>query len=744
MSEELKERVDSKSDTEPVENGDNEDSDSNSESTSYSGSSSTDELQASSAAEKSDKCEELGGEFTKMDERLLTKSPSVVKQHQAIRRWERKASEQLGTKNSGLQGHEKEAATPPMCPVESQTTEGSGRSLHRTENEDDEKNASRRALTERDSSLINYKFNLGRNDDDLDEPDFTLGSMRRAFTEAAKPRKTIDTRRVKKTISNQNTYINQYMLLERIGRGSSGTVRKCKDITTGRTFAMKVLNKMNLRAQLRFERTEDNAIRRSSALDDVEAEIAIMKKLSHKNIVNLVEVLDSDKMVYLVLEYLPDGSIAHSSPVIKKIEDDDQKKFRHYVRDMVEGLAYLHSQRICHSDIKPENILIAKAGNDHILKLADFGLSKFLMQGQSRCVFDKKEGTPAFQAPECLNDSDDYKFSLFPTDVWALGVTIYQLKYGKLPFFSLNDEELTKKIKEDKIELPEDEDEHLKDLLLNMLAKDPAKRIGITELCSHPWITNDGTLSELKTNFTIAHVTASERSQAIGSVIDFKNRDTETSSEPQSRNRRHTTVTVCKNESKPSTEIPSNQKLDTNEGTNLANKKEGNKEDEKDEVSTEGKILKPSLLHRIKSAPMGRLFRRQGSKKKFPPSAKIQASAIPPINKDVNLSQNKQKIDKSYSKKKKRVTFSPPLPRKGSKLIWRSANSIGRNDEKEDAQRSNSLIGSCASPDSVSESTSQGFKVSRGKKNKKANRVTFNSTVQTFDPNSPPERTGKR
>merc|ERR1719285_357519 len=151
-----------------------------------------------------------------------------------------------------------EAATSPTSLVESKTTEGSVLSVHRTENEDD--------------------------DNELNEPDIKVGMIKRAVTEAAKPRKTFETKRVKKIISNQKLYINKYMLQERIGRGSSGTVRKCKDITTGQTFAMKVLNKMNLSAQLRFERTEDNAIRRSSALDDVWDEIAIMKVLNKMNL----------------------------------------------------------------------------------------------------------------------------------------------------------------------------------------------------------------------------------------------------------------------------------------------------------------------------------------------------------------------------------------------------------------------------------------------------------------------------
>jgi len=83
------------------------------------------------------------------------------------------------------------------------------------------------------------------------------------------------------------------------------------------------------------------------------------------------------------------------------------------MRDIVSGLAYLHSQRICHSDIKPENILI---GDNDLLKLADFGISRFLDFGESKRVFKEKEGTLAYQAPECLLEHDN-EFSLYPTDI---------------------------------------------------------------------------------------------------------------------------------------------------------------------------------------------------------------------------------------------------------------------------------------------------------------------------------------
>jgi len=342
---------------------------------------------------------------------------------------------------------------------------------------------------------------------------------------------------------SHNKYINKYLLNEKIGQGSFGTVRKCKDITTGKVFAMKILNKINLRSKLRFTK-KNNSIQRSNALEDALKEIAIMKSVRHPNVVNLVEVIDSADTMYLILEYMPFGSIAKSSAFINKIEREDSDHKEHdrevlrlYMRDIVSGLAYLHSQRICHSDIKPENVLISKDG---VLKLADFGLSKYLIQGQSRRVFDQKDGTPAFQAPECLKASLDEKFSLFPTDIWALGVTLYQLKYGYLPFFSKDERQLVEKILCDPLKIPPMEDKSFANILRSMLEKDPAKRITVKELCRHPWITDKGRLHPLTQSYDRHHISENEHQNAVAELVDLQS--SSPAKKPETRPRRKTTA----------------------------------------------------------------------------------------------------------------------------------------------------------------------------------------------------------
>jgi len=360
--------------------------------------------------------------------------------------------------------------------------------------------------------------------DEIDEKEFIRPELR--SSPAVMP---IETKGARMSISStENRYIHKYLLQERLGRGCFGIVRKCKDITTGKIYAMKILNIKILKSQLKYTWTENNKMQTSSMFDSVQQEISIMKRLRHRNILNLIEIIHSDEVLYLILEYMAHGSLARAEQEgnhkIKKICCENNDKLRRYMRDMVSGLAYLHSQRICHSDIKPENILI---GENDVLKLADFGISRFLDHGQSKRVFQEKEGTLAFQAPECLQESDS-KFSLYPTDVWALGVTLYQLKYGDLPFYDTDNEKLIKKIINDPIELPVwEKDEDFKSLIRSLLVKDPLKRMTIKQICRHPWITNRGKYEILRTVYdALSPRSKNEKVMSKLVSIDQKSEDT--------------------------------------------------------------------------------------------------------------------------------------------------------------------------------------------------------------------------
>ncbi|KAG0332045.1 hypothetical protein BG004_001413 [Podila humilis] len=159
---------------------------------------------------------------------------------------------------------------------------------------------------------------------------------------------------------------------------------------------------------------------------------------------------------------------------------------RDVFQQMVLGIEYLHEHDIIHRDIKPDNLLRSEDGT---LKIVDFGVSEMFKKGNDRTK--KSAGSPAFMAPElCRHDHGEV--SGRATDVWSMGVTLYCIRYGRLPFISSNILELNRVIREDAFDLSTEKDERFVHLMSCLLEKDPAKRISIEELRNDPWLTADG------------------------------------------------------------------------------------------------------------------------------------------------------------------------------------------------------------------------------------------------------------
>lgn len=289
--------------------------------------------------------------------------------------------------------------------------------------------------------------------------------------------------------------VNNYILLDVLGTGSYGEVRLCKDRTTDELFGIKILSKEMLKKKKGGNTNE-------TYFEDIKREIAIMKKLEHPNVLRLFEVLDDPNVnkLYLVLEYMKNGDLLH---FIKerdnkedKIKDKDSKRKSSKVfkplrdqelwfifKQVVAGVGYLHYQNIVHGDIKPQNILVNEDGT---VKLADFGISKMLENGSTQQLVDAA-GTPAFMAPELC--AAEKAFSGQLADVWAIGATMYMLRFGSPPFVSGNIMALYNKIINDPLEFPEGPlDPGLRNLLVNMLEKDPMIRYSLEKVKSHPWM----------------------------------------------------------------------------------------------------------------------------------------------------------------------------------------------------------------------------------------------------------------
>ncbi|KAL4967763.1 putative calcium/calmodulin dependent protein kinase [Aspergillus stella-maris] len=334
-------------------------------------------------------------------------------------------------------------------------------------------------------------------------------------------RNPIARRPVKETLNARSEYtlsvddgtaehrINQYVIKQEIGRGSFGAVHVAVD-QFGNEYAVKEFSKTRLR-----KRAKSHLLRRSrgprrpadglnsplhrqgdgigdeemkNALYLIREEIAIMKKLHHSNLVSLIEVLDdpTQDSLYMVMEMCKKGVVMKVS-LEERADPYDDERCRCWFRDLVLGIEYLHAQGIVHRDIKPDNCLVT---SEDVLKVVDFGVSE-MFEKDSDMFTAKSAGSPAFLPPElCVVKHGDVSGKA--ADIWSMGVTLYCLRYGRLPFEEHSIFELYEAIKNDPLVCEGEDDENFKDLISRILEKDPTKRIQMDELREHPWVTKNG------------------------------------------------------------------------------------------------------------------------------------------------------------------------------------------------------------------------------------------------------------
>jgi len=298
--------------------------------------------------------------------------------------------------------------------------------------------------------------------------------------------------------------LNNYVLEEELGKGSFGTVFRGRDTNDGRPVAIKVFSKTRLRKQHLQANGFGRMIGRggmrgrgglrggmmrgpSNPIDFVRGEIAILKKLNHRNIVKLFEVLDDPNGdgLYMVYECCEKGTVMNIS-LNKKAETFDEEMCRYYFREMFLGIEYLHENDIAHRDIKPDNLLLSADGT---LKIVDFGVSEMFSSGDD--MSKKSSGSPAFFAPE-LCEVQHGELSAKACDIWAMGVTLYCFAFGRLPFEGISIIELYDLIQHKPIEIPSGMSDSFNDILLKMLERNPEKRITIAGIREHPWLTRNG------------------------------------------------------------------------------------------------------------------------------------------------------------------------------------------------------------------------------------------------------------
>jgi serine/threonine protein kinase len=250
--------------------------------------------------------------------------------------------------------------------------------------------------------------------------------------------------------------VNDYALLEVLGRGSHSKVHLALNTDTNKLFAAKAI---------------------STSMKDtfmiIQREIRLLRRLSHPNLVTLHEVLHSkrEQTVYLLLDWAPYGSLSD----LFRFQLSDRLIASIFIQ-ICDALSYLHSQEIVHHDIKPANILLFDNG---LVKLCDFGISRSFES------VDDVLGSPAYQAPEDFSDDGNVLLDPIKREVWSLGISIYQTAFGKLPYSGRNVYEIANSIMNRRLEIPEKASESLKDLLTKMLNVNPTMRLNLEEVRKH-------------------------------------------------------------------------------------------------------------------------------------------------------------------------------------------------------------------------------------------------------------------
>uniref|UniRef100_A0A8C6LPN8 MAP/microtubule affinity-regulating kinase 3 n=2 Tax=Nothobranchius furzeri TaxID=105023 RepID=A0A8C6LPN8_NOTFU len=269
----------------------------------------------------------------------------------------------------------------------------------------------------------------------------------------------------------QPPHVGNYRLLKTIGKGNFAKVKLARHILTGREVAIKIIDKTQLNP---------------NSLQKLFREVRIMKILNHPNIVKLFEVIETERTLYLVMEYASGGEVFDYLVAHGRMKE---KEARAKFRQIVSAVQYCHQKHIVHRDLKAENLLLDADMN---IKIADFGFSNEFTLANKLDTFC---GSPPYAAPELFQGK---KYNGPEVDVWSLGVILYTLVSGSLPFDGQNLKELRERVLRGKYRIPFYMSTDCENLLKRFLVLNPAKRGTLEQIMKDRWINSGFEEDELK------------------------------------------------------------------------------------------------------------------------------------------------------------------------------------------------------------------------------------------------------
>lgn len=255
------------------------------------------------------------------------------------------------------------------------------------------------------------------------------------------------------------TVLGDYEIGGFLGRGQFASVNMAKHVKTGDSLAVKIIN--------------------TSRMDPakIQREIENQRGLRHPNIIQLMEVIESDGKVFVFMERGTGGDLFELIIARNRLQD---KEARCYFRQIIDAVGFCHRNCVAHRDLKPENIFLDSNMN---VKLGDFGLSSKFEWG---IPLTESVGSPNYAAPELLQRACSYQGP--EVDVWAAGCVLYAMITGTLPFDADRTDALFKLIKSGTYRMPGYVSAEAKDVISKMLVIDREARASMADIRSHCWL----------------------------------------------------------------------------------------------------------------------------------------------------------------------------------------------------------------------------------------------------------------
>ncbi|CAD8043778.1 unnamed protein product [Paramecium primaurelia] len=272
------------------------------------------------------------------------------------------------------------------------------------------------------------------------------------MTEPANPEK----------LQNQRTrMIGNYVIGKTLGFGTFGKVKMAIHEQSGEKVAIKILEK--------------DRIVETADVERVQREIHILKLVRHPHIIQLYEIIETPKHIFLVMEMVNGGELFDYIVKNTKLEEVEACKL---FQELIAGIEYLHKIRVVHRDLKPENLLLDKSKN---LKIVDFGLSNTYKNEE---LLKTACGSPCYAAPEMIAGQ---KYQGLRVDLWSSGVILFACLCGYLPFEDQNTSALYKKILSGTYQMPSHLSKDAQSMITGILTVDPEKRFTIDNIHNHSW-----------------------------------------------------------------------------------------------------------------------------------------------------------------------------------------------------------------------------------------------------------------